>query len=202
MAEAIFVVGCSLFGEIDLGGFAVSGVALEVFITVVEAGHVGPDAVGKLADVDVVVFEDLVVALAFYGDAVFGSGELVGEAGELLVTLEVGVLLLQAEEGSEGYVELGVGVDVAGVVASCGEDPGAGVGDVGEDGGLFGDVAFDGGDEVGDKVEPALLHDVDLREGLVDSFVLLHQGVLSADVAASDEEEHHNDESNYAKHDP
>jgi hypothetical protein len=198
----VFLLIFGLLGEVDLRGFAVGRISLEVLIPVMEAGHIRPDAIGELANVDVVVLEDLVVALAFDGDAVFGSGQLIGEPGELLVALQVGVLLLEPEERPKGDVELGVGVDVACVVSACGENAGAGIGDVGQDSRLFGDVAFDRCDKVGDEVEAALLHDVDLREGLVDCFILLHQRIFRADVAASYKEEHNDKQPHNPKHNP
>ena len=125
-----------LLREVDLGCFAVCRVALEVLVPVVESGKVGPDAVGELAHIHVVVFERLVVALAFDGDPVFGSGQLVRQAGELLVALQVGILLLQTEERPQGDVQLGVGRDVARTVGSAG-DGRTRVGDVGQDRRLF-----------------------------------------------------------------
>src|ERR1700677_894747 len=167
-----------------------------------EAGDVCPDAVGELSDIDVVVFEDLVVTLALNGDPVFRSGQLIGQARELLIALQVGILLLQAEERPQGDVQLGVGVDVAGVIAACSKNTGAGVGDVGQDGRLFRDVALDRCDKVRDKVEAALLHYVDLREGLIDRFILLHQRILRADVAAAYKEQHNDKKSHKSKHNP
>ena len=91
---------------------------------------------------------------------------------------------------------------LAGVIAARGQDAGAGVGDVGQDGRFFGDVALHGGYEVRDEIETALLHDIDLREGLIDGLILLHQSVFRADVAAANKEQHDNEKTDNTKHNP
>jgi len=96
----------------------------------------------------------LFVALAFYGDPIFGSGQLIGQADELLVALQVGYCSCRRkEEWDEGDVELGIGIDVAGVIASSGEDSGAGVGDVVRMVRLFGDVTFYRSNKIRNQVE-------------------------------------------------
>ena len=87
-----------LLREVDLRSNAVLRVALEVLVPIVEACHVRPDAVGKLTDVHVVIFERLVVTLPLDCDTIFCSGSLIRQARELLVTLQIGILLLKAKE--------------------------------------------------------------------------------------------------------
>jgi hypothetical protein len=178
-----------LLREIDLRCNIVLWIALEVLIPIAEACNAGPYAVGKLPDEDVVVFQRLVVPLAFYCNAIFRPCKFVCQAHELVVTLEVRVLLLQAEEGAEGDVELGVGVDAGSAITASGEHSGAGVGDVGENGGFFSDVSLDRGNEVRNQIESTLLHYVYLGKGLIDGLILLNQRILCADIAAACKEQ-------------
>src|SRR5580698_3298641 len=117
-----------LLREVDLRRHAVLRIALEVLIPDMESCEVGPDAGGKLLHVGVVVLEGRVVPLTSDRDTILRPCKLIGQTHELLVALEVRILLLQAEEGAKGDVELGVGVDVAGVVAARCKDAGASVG--------------------------------------------------------------------------
>ncbi len=88
------------------------------------------------------------------------------------------------------------------MVATSGEDSGASVGDVGEDGGLFGDIALYGSDQVRNQVETALLDYVHLGKGLIDRLVLLNQRVLRADIATTCEQQNEDEETHNPKHNP
>ena len=121
-----------LLREVDLRRHIVFGVSLEVLVAVMKARDIGPDALRELPNVNIVVLKRLVVTLTCDGDSVFSAGKLICQSVELLVAFEIRILLLQTEEGSESYVQFGVGVDIAGVVAACGKNSGAGIGNVGQ----------------------------------------------------------------------
>src|SRR6266403_542085 len=57
-------------------------------------------------DEGVVGADGLVVAHALDGDSVLGAGELVGETGELLVRLQIGVALGDGEQAPERATQL------------------------------------------------------------------------------------------------
>src|SRR5580698_38442 len=98
-----------------------------------EAGYSGPNTVGELANEGVVVLNKLVVAPAFLTDPILATLELGLKGDEVLVGLQVGVIFRDGEQSAQGAVELAVGRDLALRVAGV-EQPGAGVGDVAEDG--------------------------------------------------------------------
>ena len=71
--------------EIDFGDFAGAGFGFEVGVVAGEAAEASDEAVREERDVGVVVLHGFVVATAFDGDAIFGAGEFVLEAEEILV---------------------------------------------------------------------------------------------------------------------
>ena len=72
-------------GELNLGSFAGGFGGLEVRFVAFEARPTGEDAVREEPDVGVVGLDGIVVALAFYGDAIFGAGQFVLKAEEVFV---------------------------------------------------------------------------------------------------------------------
>ena len=83
-----------LLREVHLRGGAVLRITLEVFIPVVKSREICPDAVRKLTNIDVIVFERPVISAPFHGNTVFCAGQFIGQPRELLVPLQVRVLLL------------------------------------------------------------------------------------------------------------
>ena len=191
-----------LLREVDLRRHAVLRIALEVLIPDMESCEVGPDAGGKLLHVGVVVLEGRVVPLTSDRDTILRPCKLIGQTHELLVALEVRILLLQAEEGAQGDVELGVSVDAGGAIVTGGKDSSTSVGDVGQDGGFFSDVSLDRGNQVGNQIETALLHDTNLGKGLINGLILLNQRVFRADIATACKEQNENEETHNPKYNP
>ncbi len=70
---------------------------LEVLL-LAEAERLGRDDGGEGLGERVVLLDDLVVAPPFGRDAVLGAGELVGEAGELRVGFQIGVVFRERQE--------------------------------------------------------------------------------------------------------
>src|SRR5436309_7976595 len=84
---------------------------LEVLLRV-EAERLGVEHGREALDEGVVGADGVVVAHALDRDPVLGAGQLVGEAGELLVRLEIGVALGDGEQPPERTAELTRGVDL------------------------------------------------------------------------------------------
>src|SRR5580698_3818519 len=78
--------GWSGIVEVDFGDF---GAGLEVGVVAFIAGPGGEEAVGELADVGVIGLDGVVVIFASDGDAIFGAGEFVLQAEEILVGFEL-----------------------------------------------------------------------------------------------------------------
>src|SRR5207245_10278101 len=65
----------------------------EVRVVWLESSPLGKDVIRKLLNVSVVILQSVVIALAFHGDAIFRAGQLILQAQEILVRLELRVIL-------------------------------------------------------------------------------------------------------------
>ena len=149
-----------------------------------ETENTGPKVRREAFYGNVVFFNNVGIASALGGDAVFGAFELGLQAHELFVCLKVRVGLANGVHVDaecalelvlclvEGVEALGVGgrsgvLEVAGLVVGVAE-AGAGAGHVLVGAAFVFGVAFDGLDKVGDEVHTALVLHLDLGPGLVD----------------------------------
>jgi hypothetical protein len=178
--------GWSGIVEVDFGDFAARGGGLEVGVVAFIAGPGGEEAVGELADVGVIGLDGVVVVFAGDGDAIFGAGEFVLQAEEILVGLELGIVFDDGEEAADGAVELAVGGDFVGGGLRV-EQSGASFRDFAVDGFFVGGEAFDGGDEIGDQVGAALELDVNLGPVGFDLLVERDHLIFAADVHAAED---------------
>src|SRR4029077_17468759 len=98
-------------GEIHLGNLARFFRGSKIRFVRFETSPTRINVVGKLLHIGVVVLQRVVVTLALDRDAVFRSRQLVLQAQEVLIRLQLRVVLDHDEQAADGPVQLLVGGD-------------------------------------------------------------------------------------------
>src|SRR5205814_3808146 len=95
--------------EIHFGNLPRTLARSEVSIVPLKTRHVGPDAVGKLSNISVVILKSIVIALTFYSNSVFCSCKLVLQSQEILIGTKLRIILYHHQKASERTIQLLVG---------------------------------------------------------------------------------------------
>src|SRR5580704_15035983 len=94
----------SLLREVDLRRHFRSGFRRVVFVLRMEPSNVCPDAVRELLNESIIIPNRFIVPPAGYGYPIFCAGQLILQAHELVVALELRVVFLQPHQGQQSDV--------------------------------------------------------------------------------------------------
>src|SRR5690242_14013810 len=153
-----------------------------------EAADLRPPGAGDALDVAVVLLDGVVVALALHREPVLGARELVHQALEVAVGLELRIRFADRHQLADRAFELVRRLDLVGAGARP-EHRRARVGDVVEDALLVAGVALHHLDQVGNQVGAALQLVLHLAPGRLDLLLLGDDAVVAAGAAAGEGED-------------
>jgi len=176
--------------EIDLRSLARALFRLEVRVVANKTRKAGDQVVREQRNVRVVGLHGIVIPPPLNSNAVFCARQLILQAHEIFVGLQLRIIFHDREQTPDCAVQLSVGGNLF-LRTTRREQRRAGFGDVAKHRLLLLRVSFHGLDQVRDQIGAPLQHNVDLRPCAFYRFILCYERVLHADVLTEDHESEH-----------
>src|SRR5208337_3307570 len=189
--------GRGRIAEADLGRFALGGGRDFKELALLETQHSRDDVCRELQDLGVEVANDGVVVAPRVLDGILNLGKRILERGEALDGAELRVGLGESEKA---FQRTGQHVFRRGLIGGAGGGHGAvaRVSDGFKSALFVGGVTLHGFDEIGDEIVAALELHIDVRPGIVATYLQPDQAVVHRD--AEDQQENEDSQNNETRH--